>query len=299
MCRPKEAPLSQLSIVEKLQVQNHCPVCACSIDEEPVLCPRCQTAHHEDCWEYNEGCAVFGCKPRSVDLPVKRSEEPPLGAIDIYNVVVLGARALPVWPLLVGGLSSTITGIVGIALSKGVIAKFWYASPPNSAQFVSLTFLALGLVILVMTAIHIFLRTFLHPANNVDVEEHSTKDVEGLLINSPKNVNLMEELALRHLSEGNLKRAAELLEQAVALEPLRQILWVRLGLVRRRLGNFPGAVLASVRAVAIDPETPAVNKVKEWLKDVGCPKRVASSTVSAYLEQTRLWLAEQERTVAA
>ena len=291
--------MSQLSIVEQLQVENHCPICACSIDAEPVLCPRCGTAHHDDCWEYNEGCAVFGCKPSSVTVPVRKEDEEVIGAADIYNVVVLGARALPVWPLLVGGLSSTITGVVGIALSRGVIAKFWWAKPPVGAQFVSLVFLALGLVLLAATSMHIFLRSFLSCANTVAVEEHSTKDVEGLLINSPKNVNLMEELALRHLSEGNLKRAAELLEQAVALEPLRQILWVRLGQVRRRLGNFPGAVLASVRAMAIDADTPAVYKVKEWLSDVGCPKRRKDSSASAYLEQTRLWLAEQERTVAA
>lgn len=50
-----------------------CPVCACSIDEEPVICPRCATPHHRECWDYAEGCAIFGCdsrgwKDRALDL---------------------------------------------------------------------------------------------------------------------------------------------------------------------------------------------------------------------------------------
>ncbi len=282
--------------VEQLHVENHCPVCACSIDEKPVLCPRCHAAHHEDCWEYNEGCAVFGCKPSTCQLPEIIVKEQKIGVIDVYNEVILAARAIPVWPLLVSGLSGVITGLVGIGLTKGFIIKYWFLSPPSEAESMSAIFLAFGVFFLALTALHIFLRSpFLRPSNNVTVLEHSTKDVEGLLYASPKNVNLMEELALRHISEGNLKRSAELLEQAVALEPLRQILWVRLGLVRRRLGNFPGAVLASVRAVAIDSESNAVTKVTEWLSDVGCPSRDVEASTSDYLEQTRLWLADQER----
>lgn len=58
-----------------------CPVCGESVGAAPTPCPRCDTPHHFDCWEYNEGCGVYGCtaKPRprpkveenTVDLPAK------------------------------------------------------------------------------------------------------------------------------------------------------------------------------------------------------------------------------------
>lgn len=41
--------------------QAACPVCACPIEADPVICPRCSTPHHADCWEYSGGCAIFGC----------------------------------------------------------------------------------------------------------------------------------------------------------------------------------------------------------------------------------------------
>ena len=49
--------------VDKSVAQIHCPVCATIIKEEPRLCERCETPHHQDCWDYAGGCALFGCRP--------------------------------------------------------------------------------------------------------------------------------------------------------------------------------------------------------------------------------------------
>jgi hypothetical protein len=38
-----------------------CPVCSVAVTEDPHPCPRCETIHHLDCWEYNEGCTTYGC----------------------------------------------------------------------------------------------------------------------------------------------------------------------------------------------------------------------------------------------
>jgi len=38
-----------------------CPVCATAVEHDEVVCPRCQTPHHRECWEYTGGCAIFGC----------------------------------------------------------------------------------------------------------------------------------------------------------------------------------------------------------------------------------------------
>jgi hypothetical protein len=39
-----------------------CNVCGAEIDRtDQVLCQRCETPLHRDCWRYNKKCAVFGC----------------------------------------------------------------------------------------------------------------------------------------------------------------------------------------------------------------------------------------------
>ena len=52
---------------QALVTGQRCPVCACPIEEhtedDPLeICPRCNTAHHKDCWDYNGGCAVYACR---------------------------------------------------------------------------------------------------------------------------------------------------------------------------------------------------------------------------------------------
>lgn len=39
-----------------------CRVCGESLEiRDGVACEACETPHHPDCWEYNQGCAVFAC----------------------------------------------------------------------------------------------------------------------------------------------------------------------------------------------------------------------------------------------
>ncbi len=41
-----------------------CPICQSPTapGEATTSCPACQTIHHADCWEYNKGCGLYGCK---------------------------------------------------------------------------------------------------------------------------------------------------------------------------------------------------------------------------------------------
>lgn len=45
------------------EVVGKCPVCKYPLLQLDELhkCPGCDTPHHVDCWQYNGGCAVFGC----------------------------------------------------------------------------------------------------------------------------------------------------------------------------------------------------------------------------------------------
>ncbi|MFC2173726.1 RING finger protein [Acidobacteriota bacterium] len=46
------------------QADSHfCAICQSDIltNEFPVRCPDCNAIYHKECWEQNQGCAVYGC----------------------------------------------------------------------------------------------------------------------------------------------------------------------------------------------------------------------------------------------
>ena len=50
-----------------------CLVCGCKVLEGGVTkCPRCDTTHHQDCWTYNAGCAVYACNPNTKAVMVDK-----------------------------------------------------------------------------------------------------------------------------------------------------------------------------------------------------------------------------------
>lgn len=38
-----------------------CRVCGEAVTEPVVICTRCKTPHHLDCWQYGQGCSVYAC----------------------------------------------------------------------------------------------------------------------------------------------------------------------------------------------------------------------------------------------
>ncbi|MCS6862251.1 MAG: hypothetical protein NZT92_18255 [Abditibacteriales bacterium] len=46
------------------EVTPVCQICGEELTWNKVVCRRCRTPHHRDCWEYNGGCSVYGCKER-------------------------------------------------------------------------------------------------------------------------------------------------------------------------------------------------------------------------------------------
>ena len=54
--------VTQAKVTHSNHISVRCPVCATPISGSPIICDRCDTPHHDDCWSYAEGCAVFGCK---------------------------------------------------------------------------------------------------------------------------------------------------------------------------------------------------------------------------------------------
>lgn len=54
-----------------------CTVCGCKILEgSTVSCPRCDTPHHADCWDYNAGCGIFACNPNTKAVMIGKPGSP-------------------------------------------------------------------------------------------------------------------------------------------------------------------------------------------------------------------------------
>lgn len=44
---------------------TECPVCGDQLATEATVCNDCGTPHHHDCWLYNRGCGIYGCRGRA------------------------------------------------------------------------------------------------------------------------------------------------------------------------------------------------------------------------------------------
>lgn len=49
---------------EQLENAHICPICCSTIEanDKSIVCPDCNTAYHDECWQENHGCATYGCK---------------------------------------------------------------------------------------------------------------------------------------------------------------------------------------------------------------------------------------------
>ena len=59
-----------------------CQICGETIQTDAVLCRRCKTPHHRDCWEYYGACSTYGCGERGFILPKREQGKRPGKSID-------------------------------------------------------------------------------------------------------------------------------------------------------------------------------------------------------------------------
>jgi TM2 domain-containing membrane protein YozV len=63
-----------------------CPYCRMPFDEAAppkVFCTACGMPHHEDCYQENGGCTVFGCKRAPADDPKLQVSQSDLSAVSV------------------------------------------------------------------------------------------------------------------------------------------------------------------------------------------------------------------------
>ena len=63
-----------------------CPYCRMPFDQTgpaQVFCTACGTPHHEDCYQENGGCTVFGCSRAPADDPKLQVSQSDLSAVNL------------------------------------------------------------------------------------------------------------------------------------------------------------------------------------------------------------------------
>ena len=105
---------------------KQCEICGEPLTARPcVICQRCHTLHHLDCWHYNEGCSVYGCRSRCCEAPENVREDDEIAIPEAINFgMSTGIIALGFWFLLCG-LLLAITGELGAAFAISFVICFW------------------------------------------------------------------------------------------------------------------------------------------------------------------------------
>ena len=80
MTRMKRLRLKTSSPVKSKLPFGQCPFCRSYVEAESrvVKCSVCETVHHEDCWNSNRKCSVFGCGSKQRSLQKSRKKKPPV-----------------------------------------------------------------------------------------------------------------------------------------------------------------------------------------------------------------------------
>lgn len=57
-----DGAITIVSQTEPMDEEAICQVCGEPVTQQRVLCRRCKTPHHLDCWEYCGSCSTYGCQ---------------------------------------------------------------------------------------------------------------------------------------------------------------------------------------------------------------------------------------------
>jgi hypothetical protein len=70
-CMLAKATGIQFLHTDEAQPLDHvtCKICGEEIQDQMVVCRRCKTPHHRDCWQYTGSCSVFGCRETTFVMP--------------------------------------------------------------------------------------------------------------------------------------------------------------------------------------------------------------------------------------
>jgi TM2 domain-containing membrane protein YozV len=124
-----------------------CPYCRMPFDEASppkIFCTACGMPHHEDCYQENGGCTVFGCKRAPADDPKLQVSQSDLSAVSMpvqqyapVQYAPMAQQTAPVvqQPVPVQGYQpSRYTGPLGLSQAAATAPAQVASTLPNPSQ---------------------------------------------------------------------------------------------------------------------------------------------------------------------
>lgn len=226
-----------------------CPVCGDDAEGPVTACPRCETPHHSECWSFNEGCALFGCKAALIVLEQEAEALVRAEAEDQVEEITWRDRVASMDPLawkVLGSLGFGV-GILGmgaaVALRELPAVRELLGHPVlGSLVYGLLHFfpagLALGGTILISGAelFAPFVRDLVGKPDRFRLpEETPLKVLEARLGSDPKNPHLLEMVAFHYFADDRYEDAQELYDRSLSVNPNRpRIAYLRAKCLERR-----------------------------------------------------------------
>jgi hypothetical protein len=211
-----------------------CGVCGDLIQGPSTACPQCETPHHAECWQYNEGCTVYGCQgvlavvQSQLDQGPPLTPEAPIADLDPWNY--LASIPASGW---------SFTGLLLVLLSFGIGSGD--IRDLGRVSFFSLFLFVLGNVGLWLSSF--IQQVFLWQVNRhkprrlISFRDSSTKEEETKLARNPKDLDALKTLCLIHFAREEWKQAAMLYERALSMVPDDPNFLFRYGRSLDRLGR--------------------------------------------------------------
>ncbi len=117
-----------------------CPYCRMPFDEASppkIFCTACGMPHHEDCYQENGGCTVFGCKCAPADDPKLQVSQSDLSAVSVPAQQYAPLQYAPVVQQqapVQGYQPSRYSGPLGLSQAAATAPAQAPSAPLNSPQ---------------------------------------------------------------------------------------------------------------------------------------------------------------------
>ena len=246
-----------------------CGLCGDAFEGPVLACPHCRAPHHPECWEYNEGCTIYGCAGALAAALDAELAMPEVGA-GAPSPARLGERAgLPPLARLAAvppaGWHSLGAALFAVSLPCWLVGALGRWGRP-----LFLGGLVAGVLLMVLgTAVQeslVWWQERRGPRRLISVGETSTKDLEARLARDPKDLEALSALALIHFARQDWKRAHELYLEALGLAPEEPPLLFRYARTLDRLERRDEAQAVFLRLATDHRTHPFGRSAQRWLE---------------------------------
>lgn len=252
-----------------------CGVCGDEMPGPVTRCPVCDTPFHHECWDYNEGCAVYACggglllvRERVADTlhlpaPRRRPEE-------LQAALEEEMESRPWRERLAGSSPSSLRVSALVALcAVAAMDVFGLSRPVYETPVIGLVYTVFQRFVIAMAGlVMLFAEGLIHsagaqlraarPRKLISLRDDSTREFEARLKADPKDREALQTLGLLYFAGKRWKEAREIFERLLGLEPDNPGALFRLAKTLENLGDQATARTHLTRLAALDRRLPFV-----------------------------------------